>query len=267
MKLIKLSYSVIAYLLFIAVFNYLVLFLGAGFLKDWVPLLSELKTVDSGVVLYSIPSTPEWLSNSLLLLAFSVHHSVLARAGVKKLLTRFIPESAERSTFVLVTCLILTWMYMGWQPQPSRIWSVDGALAVALSLLFLAGAGLVLWSTFMINHWRLFGIAQAWDAFRGSNPKSEEFATPALYKYSRHPMYVGILIVLWATPTMTVGHLILACLWSVYVFIGIYFEERDLVREFGNKYLVYQEDVSKLLPFKLLGKISKLNVTTNAKLK
>ena len=264
MKFFRLMYSVAAYLFFLAVFNYLVLFLGANFLKDWIPFLSVFKTVDAGSTYFSLPFLPAWLSNTVLLVAFSLHHSVMARTGVKRLLTQFIPASAERSTFVLVTCSLLAWMFLAWQPLPSTLWHVNGAGAVSLAILFGMGSGLVLWSTFMISHWRLFGLAQAWEAFRGHVPAPDEFSTPALYKYSRHPMYVGILIVLWATPHMTLGHLLLALVWTCYVFIGIYFEERDLVRQFGAKYLAYQNEVSKLLPFKLFVKRSKITPPVNA---
>lgn len=255
MKTLKLLYSVSTYLFFLAVFNYLVIFIGGGFLKEWVPILSVLKTVDSGAAYLSFSSLPFWLNNVILLVAFSVHHSVMARSGVKKILTKIIPESAERSTFVLITCCILAWMFLAWQPQTATIWQVEGGAATGLALFFLVGAGLVLWSTFMISHAHLFGLAQAWQDFKGYTPEQEEFTTPALYKYSRHPMYVGLLIVLWSTPHMTAGHLLLAVVWSTYVFIGIYFEERDLVRLFGAKYIEYQQSVSKLLPFKWVAKL------------
>ena len=122
----------------------------------------------------------------------------------------------------------------------------------------------MLWSTFMISHWRLFGLAQAWNEFRGQELAQDEFATPALYKYSRHPMYLGVLIVMWATPTMTTGHLLLASVWTSYVFVGIYFEERDMVHQFGAKYPAYQNEVSKLLPLKLITKSSKVTQPVDA---
>ncbi|TDG13437.1 isoprenylcysteine carboxylmethyltransferase family protein [Seongchinamella unica] len=252
MKFIKLGYSVITYLFFLAVFNYLVLFLGAGFLAEWIPVLSTAKTVDSGSVYFALPAIPAWLGNIVLLLVFSFQHSIMARAGVKRVVTRFIPESAERSTYVLFTCALLAWMFLAWQPQSSVIWATEGWLAVSLTLIFLLGAGLVLWSTFMISHWRLFGLSQAWHAFAGKELAPDSFETPSLYKYSRHPMYVGILLVMWSTPQMTVGHLVLALVWTAYVFIGIYFEERDLIRHFGQQYLDYRNSVSKLFPFKSL---------------
>ncbi|MCC2616163.1 isoprenylcysteine carboxylmethyltransferase family protein [Aestuariibacter halophilus] len=252
MKFFKLGYSVATYLFFLATFTYLVLFLGAGFLAEWVPLLSQFKTVDDGAVVFSVPAVAPWLSNVILLLAFSVHHSVMARLGIKQLLMRVIPASAERSTFVLGTCLILCWMYIGWQPQPGVIWSVDGVAKVAMVVSFLVGGGLVLWATFMISHWRLFGLQQAWFEFRGLQASDDQFSTPALYKYSRHPMYVGVLMVMWSTPHMTTGHLLLAAIWTVYVFIGIYFEERDLIRQFGDTYREYQARVSKLVPLNIL---------------
>ena len=254
MKILKLAYSLLAYVFFLGVFNYLVLFLGANFLADWLPILASLKTIDTGEAYFEISFLPVWLGNVVLLVAFSLHHSVFARLGIKRVLTRFIPQSAERSTFVLLTCCILAWMYLAWQPQTAIVWQVEGSMMIGLALLFLMGAGLVLWSTFMISHWRLFGLEQAWNDFKGHAPAEDRFARPALYKYSRHPMYVGILVVLWSTPYMTVGHLLLAVVWSVYVFIGIYFEERDLVRHFGQRYRDYQASVSKLIPFRAIGK-------------
>lgn len=255
MKLIKLGYSLMTYLFFLCVFNYLVLFLGGSFLSEWLPMLAELKNIDSGKAYLAIESLPVWLANVLLLLAFSVHHSVMARSGAKALLIKLIPKSAERSTFVLITCCILAWLFIAWQPQLATVWQIDGVFKTVLMVFFLMGAGLVLWSTFMISHWRLFGLEQAWQEFKGLQPEEESFSTPALYKYSRHPMYVGVLIVLWSTPHMTLGHLIMASVWTLYVFIGIYFEERDLVREFGNKYLAYQASVSKLLPFRAITRL------------
>lgn len=267
MKLLKLAYSVLTYLFFLSVFNYLLIFLGGDFLKEWLPLLSNLKTIDSGTAHLALPGLPSWLGNIVLLIMFSVHHSVMARSGVKEVLTKLIPRSSERSTFVLLTCLILSWMYLAWQPQTTQIWTAEGNVTKTLiTLLFVTGGGLVLWSTFMISHWRLFGLAQAWQDFRGHIETPDTFSTPALYKYSRHPMYVGILIVLWATPTMNLGHLVLASVWSIYVCVGIYFEEKDLVRQFGTQYLEYQRNVSKLLPFKRPSLKQTSTIATSAKL-
>lgn len=258
MKLAKLGFSIATYLVFLLVFNYLVLFLGAPFLKEWIPVLASIKTINSGPVYFEIASLPIWLSNAALLIAFSVHHSVLARSGIKTLITKLIPASSERSSFVLISCLILAWLFLAWQPQPAIVWQIEGAAASAVAVLFLAGAGLVLWSTFMISHWQLFGLSQAWNEFKGLPESDDEFSTPSLYLYSRHPMYVGILIVIWSTPVMTVGQLILTTLWSVYVMVGIALEEKDLVRKFGARYVDYQNRVPKLLPVTLPTKAGRI---------
>lgn len=250
MRFFKLCFSALTYVFFLAVFNYLVIFLGGDFLKNALPLLSEFKTVDSGPAFFALPGLPPWLANISLLILFSIHHSVMARTGIKAIITRLIPVSSERSSFVLVTCIILSWLFTAWQPQTSVIWHFEGNIAFLLSVIFLMGAGLVLWSTFMISHWRLFGVTQAWNEFKGRSSEPDAFSTPALYKYSRHPMYFGILLVIWATPSMTAGHLSISLVWTLYVFVGIYFEERDLVRQFGHKYLNYQANVSKILPIK-----------------
>ena len=249
MNALVMAYSAVVYLAFLAIFNYLVLFVGGDFLSAWVPPLAELKTVDSGLVALAIPGAPVWLSNLVLLLAFALQHSVMARLGFKKLITRLLPESAERSTYVLMTCLALGWMFIAWQPMTGVVWQIEGAAALLIQLLFLAGAGLVLWATFMISHTHLFGLAQAWQAFRGQSvDEADELIEPAMYKYSRHPMYLGILMVLWCTPTMSTGHLLMAAVWSVYVFIGIGYEERDLLDKFGDQYADYMRRVPQLLP-------------------
>lgn len=249
MKLLKLTYSVVAYLIFLAIFNYFIVFLGGDALAGYVPFLSDWKSVDSGDSFLAIPGLPVFLANGLLLLAFSLQHSVMARFGFKQWLTRLLPKSAERSTYVLSTCAVLAWMYLAWQPMTGTVWQIEGMLAHGLAILFLLGAGLVLWSTFMISHWELFGLSQAWHAFRGTKPVEIGFTEPAMYQYSRHPLYLGLFFVLWSTPWMTTGHLLLASIWSVYIFIGIALEERDLIRHFGQAYLDYKSRVPKLFPF------------------
>ena len=248
MKYLVMLFSVASYVLFLGVFVYLVLFVGGGFLSAYVPFLEGLKTVDTGVAAYSILGLSAVAGNITLLLAFGVQHSVMARKPFKKALTKVIPEAAERSVFVFATSVVLMWLYMVWAPMPGTVWHLDGAWGVILTLLFLAGAGLVLWSTFMINHFELFGLTQAWHFFKGIKAPEPELREPALYKVTRHPLYVGILIVFWATPTMSVGHLLFAAIWTAYVFIGIGYEERDLVDIFGDKYKDYMNRVPQLLP-------------------
>lgn len=248
MKLIKLAYSAIVYVFFLGVFNYFIIFLAGDALAECFTIFASLKSVDSGPVWFSIPGIPAALSNLIILLVFSLQHSIMARLGFKRLLTRLLPQSAERSTYVLSTCLILLWLYLAWQPMPAMIWQVEGGFVHVIAIVFLMGAGLVLWATFMISHWELFGLAQAWNAFRGVQPEEKGLTQPAMYKYTRHPLYLGLFVVLWATPQMTLGHLVMAVVWSVYIFIGISFEERDLIRQFGRDYQEYMQRVPKLLP-------------------
>ncbi len=249
MKYLKLFYSLMSYVIFLAVFNYFIVFLGGDALATCIPFFESYKTVDNMVGMFSIPEISAGLSNFVLLLAFSLQHSIMARLGFKKLLTRYLPKSAERSTYVLTTCAVLAWLYIAWQPMPAVVWHMEGVFVYGMGALFLLGAGIVLWSTFMISHWELFGLAQAWHGFRGSAPKENGFTEPAMYKYIRHPLYLGLLFVLWATPYMTVGHLLLAAVWSIYIFIGIGYEERDLLRQFGDQYRDYMDRVPQLLPF------------------
>lgn len=249
MKYLVMLFSLVSYVLFLGVFVYLVLFVGGGFLSAYVPFLEGLKTVDSGVAAYSILGLSGVAGNLILLLAFGVQHSVMARKTFKNALTKIVPEAAERSVFVFATSVVLMWLYMVWAPMPGTVWHMEGAWGVIMTLLFLAGAGLVLWSTFMINHFELFGLAQAWRFFKDVKEPDANFREPALYKVTRHPLYVGILMVFWATPTMTVGHLFFASIWTAYVFIGIGYEERDLIDTFGDKYKDYMNRVPQLLPF------------------
>ncbi|GHF24786.1 membrane protein [Kordiimonas sediminis] len=229
---------------------YLVLFIGGSFLAEWIPLLSQLKTIDSGGHSLAFSSLNPAISNILLLVTFGLQHSIMARPGFKEKLTKFIPASSERSIFVLITCLLLIWLYVAWQPMPHVIWDAENlALKLGLTALFLMGAGIVLWSTFMINHWELFGLSQAIRAYRGLPAAPAKLVEPALYKVSRHPLYLGILLVMWATPFMTTGHLILSAVWTAYLFIGIGYEERDLLAHFGDAYRDYMKRVPQLLPF------------------
>ncbi len=248
MKYMKFSYSLFVYCAFLGVFTYLVLFIGAGPLSEYVPLLGVLKSVDGGQSHFALPGLGVVVNNIVLLLAFAIQHSVMARKEFKAVITRFVPEDLERSTYVLMTCLVLTWIYLAWIPMPTVVWQAEGGAAYALLGVFLAGAGLVLWSTFMISHWQLFGLSQAWHGLRGTVPAQEAFSEPSMYKYTRHPMYLGVLMVLWATPVMTAGHLLLAAIWSVYVFVGIGYEERDLLEQFGDSYREYMARVPQLLP-------------------
>ena len=232
-----LVYGVLVYMVFILTMAYSIAFFGN---------IVVARTIDAAPTL---PLGRGLFVNTVLMILFGLQHSGMARPGFKAWLTKGIPRVAERSTYVLMTCLALGWMFIAWQPMTGVVWQIEGAAALLMQLLFLAGAGLVLWATFMISHTHLFGLAQAWQAFRGqSAAEADELIEPAMYKYSRHPMYLGILMVLWCTPTMSTGHLLMAAVWSVYVFIGIGYEERDLLDKFGDQYADYMRRVPQLLP-------------------
>lgn len=248
MPAVILLFALLSYTVFFGVFVYLVLFVGGGFLSAWVPILETIKTVDSGASAFSIPGLSAAASNIVILVSFGLQHSIMARKPFKRALTKVVPEAAERSVFVTATSVILLWMYMAWQPMAGEVWQVEGTGGMVLSILFLSGATLVLWSTFMINHWELFGLAQAWRNFRGSEAPAPELRTPAVYKVSRHPLYLGIVTMFWATPVMTTGHLLFAGIWTTYVFIGIGYEERDLIDTFGDRYRDYMARVPQLFP-------------------
>jgi len=249
MPLLILLFSLVSYSLFLGVFLYLVLFVSGGIFTEWLPVLAPLKTIDSGQSSFTLPGLTAVASNLVILLSFGLQHSIMARKSFKKALTAIVPEAAERSVFVLATSLVLCWTYVAWQPVTDLVWHVEGFGKILLSILFLLGAALALWATFMINHWELFGLAQAWRNFRRREASKLEFKEPALYKFSRHPLYLGIIIVFWATPVMTTGHLLFASIWTAYVFIGIGYEEKDMIDRFGNSYIDYMKRVPRLFPF------------------
>lgn len=249
MPLFILLFSLASYSLFLGTFVYLVLFVSGGIFTEWLPFLTPLKTIDSGQSSFTVPGLTAIASNLVILLSFGLQHSIMARKAFKKALTRIVPEAAERSVFVLATSLVLCWTYLAWQPVTGSVWHVEGIGKILLSALFLLGAILVLWATFMINHWELFGLAQAWRNFRRHEASKFEFKEPALYKFSRHPLYLGIIIVFWATPIMTTGHLLFASIWTAYVFIGIGYEEKDMIDTFGNSYIDYMKRVPQMFPF------------------
>jgi protein-S-isoprenylcysteine O-methyltransferase Ste14 len=186
----------------------------------------------------------------LLLVLFGVQHSVMARRGFKRWWTQVVPAAVERSTYVLATCAVLALLFWLWVPVAAPVvWRVEGETGVTL-LWSLFGLGwlLVLVSTFLINHFELFGLQQVFARLKGRAVPATSFETPLLYRYVRHPLYVGLLLSLWAIPVMTAGRLLFAIGLSVYILIGIGFEERDLVQQFGERYRRYRAEVGMLLP-------------------
>ncbi len=243
MGFIALVYGVVCYVLFFASFLYLVVFVGG----DALPFVDGLKSVDSGSS--PLAGAPAALVNIGLLLLFGLQHSVMARQGFKRVLTKLVSPNVERSTYVLVTALILFALYAYWIPMPGMVWEITGMWSTIMLVLFFVGVGMVLLSTFLINHFELFGLAQVWARFTGKPQAESEFRTPLLYKVVRHPLYLGMIIFFWATPLMTTGHLLFAAIWTAYIFVGVGYEERDLLHAFGDKYRDYARRVPSIFPF------------------
>lgn len=239
-----LLYSVIVYLVFFAAFLYLIAFVGG----DMIPFIRAPKTIDWGGS--ALADLPPALVNIGLLVLFGVQHSIMARQGFKRALTKIIPWPAERSTFVLATVVVLALLYAFWVPMTGVVWSVAAPLwSGVLTALFFIGFALVLLSTFLINHFELFGLMQGWFRFKGKPMPEPRFHTPFLYTFIRHPLYLGFLLAFWAAPTMTAGHLLFAAVWTAYIFIAIGYEERDLIALFGEKYREYMAKTPSILPF------------------
>ena len=232
-----LIYGVVSYAIFFATFCY-----AAGFVGDFlVPkTLDSTPTASFGVAL---------AINACLLGLFAVQHSVMARPAFKRVLTRFVPEAAERSTYVLFSSVALILLFWQWQPMGGIVWQVENTVGkVLLHAGFGFGWLLVLVTTFLINHFDLFGLRQVWKFFRGTPYRPLTFVTPGPYKLVRHPLYVGWLCAFWFTPTMTVAHLVFAIATSVYILVAIQLEERDLVYAHGRDYVEYRKRTPMLVP-------------------
>lgn len=186
--------------------------------------------------------------NLLLIGLFGFFHSLLARDRVKATLRRVMPQAAERSTYVLQSSLCVGVAMAFWQPLGATIWCAEGLASAPFYALFGVGTGVVLWSTFLIDHFELFGLRQIWTHLHRRPMPDSVFATPALYRVVRHPMQLGIVVLLFATPHMTVGHLLFASAMTAYVFVGLFFEERALLRSFGERYAAYQRSTPMLIP-------------------
>lgn len=237
-KILVLLYGVISYLLFFGTFLYAFGFVGNLF----VP-----KSIDGAP---QVPLAQAILVNALLLSVFALQHSIMARPAFKKWWTKIIPEPAERSTYVLLSSLCLILLVWQWQPMGGFIWRVEEPVAkTILTVLFITGWLIVLWSTFMINHFDLFGLRQVWFYFLGKKYEPLRFRIPFFYKYVRHPLYLGWLIAFWATPVMSAAHLLFAALTTGYILTAIKFEEKDLITHFGDKYSNYKRLVPKIIPF------------------
>ena len=235
-RLSLVAYGAVAYVLFNVAFVYMI-----GFLLD----LGVPKAVNDGA---AVPIALAVLINVGLIFLFGFFHSLMAREKFKAWWTKIIPEDAERSTYVLQSALFLGLAMWQWQPIPITIWAVDGGLMGIAYAICALGVVLVLTSTFLIDHFELFGLRQIWSASTNRPMPKPKFVTPSLYRFVRHPMQLGMVLLVFGTPVLTVGHLIFAALMTLYIFIGLWFEERSLVREFGNKYRTYRQHVPMLIP-------------------
>ena len=237
-RVLSFAYGAVSYVIFLATFLYAIGFVG----NVVVP-----KSIDSGEESALAPSL---LINTAVLLLFAVQHSVMARPWFKKWWTRFVPHAIERSTFVLFASLALIVLYWQWRPMKGVVWDLDGAAAAIMEVIFWSGWIMVLISTFMISHFHLFGLKQVHQNLRGERLTDPQFDARALYRYMRHPIMVGFFLAFWGTPRMTMGHLLFSAATTGYILVALQFEERDLVRAFGQKYEQYRREVRMFLPIR-----------------
>ncbi len=239
------SFKFIAFLYGMA--SYLVFFVTILYAIGFVMGLVVPKGIDTGT---TSSMTEAIVVNLLLMSLFAVQHSVMARKGFKAWWTKYVPKPIERSTYVLAASSCLLLLFWQWRPIPAVMWQVDDPdLAVAVAMLSLTGWVLVFTSTFLINHFELFGVSQVANHLVDKEVPAPQFRTPLLYKFVRHPIYLGFIIAFWAAPVMTVGHLMFAAVTTTYILVGIWLEERDLIEMFGDQYREYKQRVSMLIPW------------------
>ncbi len=234
-RYVILVYGLVCYVVFFATFLYAI----------WFVFIMDTASAD-----LSLSLSARLLIDAGLLALFALQHSIMARQSFKRAWTSIIPAAAERSTYVLFASLALLLLIRFWQPLLGPVWKVSQPLGIsALHVLFFIGWGIVLISTFLIDHFELFGLKQVWSFFTGKEFKSLGFVTPGPYKFVRHPIYLGFIIAFWSTPTMTAAHLFFAIMTTVYILSAIQFEERDLTTIHGEQYRDYRKSVSMLTPW------------------
>ncbi|MBX9649730.1 MAG: isoprenylcysteine carboxylmethyltransferase family protein [Xanthobacteraceae bacterium] len=235
--LVAVIYGVVAYGFTLVALLYLIGFVGN---------LIVPKSIDSGT---AGPLVQSMVVDVMLIALFATQHSVMARQGFKRWWTRIVPPSVERSTYVLFTSFVLLILYWQWRPIPAPVWTVQDPIAAGvIDGIFWLGWVVLVASTFMLSHFELFGLSQVFARLFGKQLSDAKFRTPLLYRHVRHPIYLGVLLAVWATPAMTAGHLLFALVITGYILIGIQLEEHDLIQQFGDRYRHYRQHAAMLVP-------------------
>jgi len=237
--ILRFVYSLICYVAGVASLLYFILFVNDLYLSKTVNSIGQDVDISQAITI-----------NLLALILFGVQHSLMARGKVKQWITRIIHPSMERSTYVLSTALVIAAMGYLWVPFGSIVWKVESeSTAMIIRAIAIFGWALLFIASFMLNHFELFGLRQTFDPLMGKKLPLQQFKTPGLYKLIRHPIQTGVLIGMWAVPVSTSSHLFFAIGMTIYIFIGLYFEEKDLIREFKDSYPDYMRRVKRLVPF------------------
>lgn len=251
-RVLILFIGIVAYLVFLPTFLYLIAFVGnlqTTPPADAIPALTALVPQSVSFGREAGPVALAAMINAALVLLFGLQHSFMARSGFKDWLKGMLPSAAERSVYVLLSSLVLILLFWQWRPMPQVVWSVESeVLRTLLWTVFAAGFGIVFIATFLIDHFDLFGLKQIWAQFVGKRVEPPQFVTPLFYRVVRHPLYLGFLMAFWATPYMTLGHLLFSAGMTAYILVGVRLEERDLAGYLGEDYRRYQDEVPQLVP-------------------